>query len=104
MHPLLTVDKHPSCAELIRKLQQCHADHPIAKFWNVCADVKTELDACFRQEKVVKRTANLRASKEFQERLRQTKAAEDAAGVPRWTEVLRKREGEGAHGSAHADV
>ena len=36
--------------QLIKKLQECHDDHPIAKFWGVCNDVKYELDACFRAE------------------------------------------------------
>ncbi|CAI7746033.1 unnamed protein product [Closterium sp. NIES-54] len=77
MHPLLTVEKHPKCAELIEKLN----------------GIKVELDACFRQEKVERRTVNLKASKEFRERLREQKAADEAAGVPRWTETLRQQEG-----------
>ncbi|CAI5988866.1 unnamed protein product [Closterium sp. NIES-64] len=93
MHPLLTVEKHPKCAELIEKLKRCHEEHPIAKFWNVCSGIKVELDACFRQEKVERRTVNLKASREFRERLREQKAADEAAGVPRWTETLRQQEG-----------
>jgi len=44
MHPPLAPHKHPDCADIIRKLEDCHVAHPVAKFWGACNDVKSELD------------------------------------------------------------
>ncbi|OMO75350.1 Cytochrome c oxidase biogenesis protein Cmc1-like protein [Corchorus capsularis] len=46
------------CAEIIEEFQKCHLDHPIAKFFGECTELKIKLDRCFRQEKAVKRKAN----------------------------------------------
>ena len=43
--------------QLIEALQECHRDHPIAKFWGHCNDQKIALDACFREEKKLNRYA-----------------------------------------------
>ncbi|KAB2611916.1 COX assembly mitochondrial protein 2-like protein [Pyrus ussuriensis x Pyrus communis] len=69
MHPPLTLHKHPMCAQIIEEFQKCHVDHPIAKFFGECTDLKIQLDRCFRQEKAVKRKANFEHSKKLQERL-----------------------------------
>lgn len=58
------------CAEIIEQFQKCHLDHPIAKFFGECTELKVKLDRCFRQEKAVKRRANFEQSKKLQERLR----------------------------------
>ncbi|XP_057972573.1 uncharacterized protein LOC131160724 isoform X1 [Malania oleifera] len=75
MHPPLTLHRHPMCAEttlldgvfkfdvviyrltqlrkfklVIEQFQKCHLDHPIAKFFGECTDLKIKLDRCFRQE------------------------------------------------------
>ncbi len=39
----------------IEALIKCHQEHPYAKFWGKCNQVKWELDACFRQEKALNR-------------------------------------------------
>ncbi len=39
----------------IEALIKCHKEHPYAKFWGKCNQVKWELDACFREEKTLKR-------------------------------------------------
>ena len=39
----------------INALIRCHQEHPYAKFWGKCNQVKWELDACFRQEKSLNR-------------------------------------------------
>ena len=39
----------------IEALVKCHADHPWAKYWNVCATQKILLDNCFREEKAINR-------------------------------------------------
>ncbi|KAK9095913.1 hypothetical protein Syun_003014 [Stephania yunnanensis] len=69
MHPPLTLHRHPMCAEIIEEFQKCHMDHPIAKYFNACTDLKIKLDRCFREEKALKRKANFEKSKEFKERL-----------------------------------
>ncbi|GAB2272099.1 hypothetical protein Dimus_006918 [Dionaea muscipula] len=69
MHPPLTLHRHPMCAEIIEQFQKCHSDHPIAKFFGQCTDLKIKLDRCFRQEKALKRKANFEESKKLKERL-----------------------------------
>ena len=36
--------------QIIEQFQKCHLDHPIAKFFGECTDLKIKLDRCFRQE------------------------------------------------------
>ena len=43
--------------QYILALKQCHADHPIAKYWGVCTDTAKALNLCFKGEKVAKRCA-----------------------------------------------
>jgi COX assembly mitochondrial protein 2 len=43
------------CSQEILGLQQCHDEHPVAKFWGVCNGAKLALDECFRREKIIKR-------------------------------------------------
>ncbi|PON61849.1 Cytochrome c oxidase biogenesis protein Cmc1-like [Parasponia andersonii] len=57
------------CAQIIEQFQQCHLDHPIAKFFGECTDLKIKLDRCFRQEKALKRKENFEQSKKLKERL-----------------------------------
>lgn len=101
MHPPLTIHKHPDCAEIIEKFKKCHEDHPIAKYWGVCNDLKFELDRCFRQEKVHRRKRNLEASKEFKEKLQNSKSAAEAAHSPSWTDILHMKESNS--GADHKD-
>ncbi|CAJ1960719.1 unnamed protein product [Sphenostylis stenocarpa] len=70
MHPPLTLHKHPMCAEIIELFQKCHVEHPIAKFFGECTDLKIKLDRCFREEKALKRKANFEESKKLKEQLR----------------------------------
>ena len=39
----------------IEALVKCHKEHPYAKFWGTCNEVKWRLDACFREEKALNR-------------------------------------------------
>ena len=39
----------------IEALIKCHKEHPYAKFWGECNQIKWALDACFREEKALKR-------------------------------------------------
>ncbi|KAH9329986.1 hypothetical protein KI387_002094, partial [Taxus chinensis] len=56
--------------KIIELFQKCHQDHPIAKFWGECTELKIKLDRCFREEKAIKRKANFEESERFKERLR----------------------------------
>ncbi|XP_043710427.1 COX assembly mitochondrial protein 2 homolog [Telopea speciosissima] len=69
MHPPLTLHRHPMCAEIIEQFQKCHVDHPVAKFFGECTDLKIKLDRCFREEKALKRKENFEQSKKLKERL-----------------------------------
>ncbi|KAK8626622.1 hypothetical protein V6N13_134258 [Hibiscus sabdariffa] len=69
MHPPLTLHRHPMCAEIIEEFQKCHLEHPVAKFFGECTELKIKLDRCFRQEKALKRKANFEQSKKLKERL-----------------------------------
>ncbi|KAI8532166.1 hypothetical protein RHMOL_Rhmol11G0192500 [Rhododendron molle] len=55
--------------QIIEQFQKCHVDHPVAKFFGECTDLKIKLDRCFRQEKAIKRKANFEESKKLKERL-----------------------------------
>ncbi|KAI3925412.1 hypothetical protein MKW98_015760, partial [Papaver atlanticum] len=68
MHPPLTLHRHPMCTEIIEEFQKCHIEHPYAKFFGECTDLKIKLDRCFRQEKAVKRKTNFEESKKLKER------------------------------------
>nr|XP_034891314.1 COX assembly mitochondrial protein 2 homolog isoform X1 [Populus alba] len=81
MHPPLTLHRHPMCVEIIEQFQKCHLDHPIAKFFGECTELKVKLDRCFREEKAVKRKANFEQSKKLKERL-QALRKEAAEGSP----------------------
>ncbi|XP_008788332.2 COX assembly mitochondrial protein 2 homolog [Phoenix dactylifera] len=69
MHPPLTLHRHPMCVEIIEEFQKCHTDHPIAKFFGQCTELKIKLDRCFREEKALKRKANFERSKILKERI-----------------------------------
>jgi hypothetical protein len=36
--------------QIIEEFQKCHVEHPIAKFFGECTDLKIKLDRCFRAE------------------------------------------------------
>ncbi|KAH1196811.1 COX assembly mitochondrial protein 2 [Glycine max] len=55
---------------IIEQFQKCHIEHPIAKFFGECTDLKIKLDRCFREEKALKRKANFEESKKLKEQLR----------------------------------
>ncbi|RDX70410.1 COX assembly mitochondrial protein 2-like protein, partial [Mucuna pruriens] len=82
MHPPLTLHKHPMCAEIIEEFQKCHIEHPIAKFFGECTDLKIKLDRCFREEKALKRKANFEESKKLKEQLRVLRKENAASSSP----------------------
>ncbi|KAH7290548.1 hypothetical protein KP509_30G053300 [Ceratopteris richardii] len=64
--------------QIIQEFVKCHEDHPIAKFFGKCTNLKIKLDKCFRLEKEMKRKANFEQSKKMQERLKAQRAARKA--------------------------
>ncbi|KAE8726062.1 Cytochrome c oxidase bioproteinsis protein Cmc1-like isoform 2 [Hibiscus syriacus] len=59
-----------STGQIIEEFQKCHLEHPIAKFFDECTELKIKLDRCFRQEvKSLKRKVNFEESKKLKERL-----------------------------------
>lgn len=36
--------------QIIEQFQKCHVEHPVAKFFGECTDLKIKLDRCFREE------------------------------------------------------
>ena len=53
---LFPIDRHrKKPKQEAAALKLCHSEHPYAKFWGICNDQKLALDACFRNEKKLKR-------------------------------------------------
>ena len=50
MHPPLALHLHVDCTELIEKLNACHRERSIAKFFGACNAAKLALDKCFDEE------------------------------------------------------
>jgi len=54
MHPVLS-HKHSDCQDVIAQLQQCHTDHPLAKFIGHCNPFKQALNDCLQRDYEQKR-------------------------------------------------
>jgi hypothetical protein len=50
MHPNLAPHNHPGCADLIRKLEECHRENKWKKFVGACNVLKKDLDDCLTEE------------------------------------------------------
>ena len=57
MHPPL-YQAHPLCAKEVEAFTACHKENPWAKFANVCGDAEAAMNACFKEEKVLRRQLN----------------------------------------------
>lgn len=57
MHPPL-FQAHPLCQPQVESFTRCHVDHPVAKFFNACGDLELEMNACFKEEKNMRRQLN----------------------------------------------
>lgn len=82
MHPPLALYKHPLCRDEILSLQECHKTNPLNKFFGVCNDYKTKLDACFRKEKDFKRRVNMAKAKATKERLDEIRESLGSSSQP----------------------
>ena len=69
MHPQLTLLNNAMCAEYIDALKRCHEEGGVwARLIGACNGEKAALDACFREQKKVKRSANLLKARADRER------------------------------------
>ncbi len=57
MHPPL-YQAHPLCRELVDQFVQCHKDNPVMKFLDACGAAERTMNACFREEKELRRRLN----------------------------------------------
>lgn len=57
MHPPL-YQAHPLCGERVEAFTKCHEDNPWMKFANVCGDLESAMNACFKEEKTLRRQLN----------------------------------------------
>ena len=67
MHPPL-FKPHPECDTIVSKLVACHEENKLSKFLGACNDVKAELDHCLMREKIMRRDANLKKAREFDQK------------------------------------
>lgn len=49
---------YPTRAQAVEAYVACHADHPVAKFFNACGDMESSMNACFKEEKELRRAIN----------------------------------------------
>ncbi|PWN35578.1 UPF0287-domain-containing protein [Meira miltonrushii] len=63
MHPHLANEKQVHCGELIDQLQQCHQAGFMHKYMGGCNGIKEELNACLREERLIRTQKNREASK-----------------------------------------
>lgn len=76
MHPPLD-RPHPDCQGKIDKLQECHENRSVVKFW-ACNELKYALDKCFKEEKA--RLLKHMNKDMHEKRKREDEAWADAAG------------------------
>lgn len=68
-HPILAPDRHPHCKEKFYAYMKCEADHPVANLWGACKQQLHDLKQCCKEEKALKREANIEKAKKDRERL-----------------------------------
>ena len=63
--PALIESEHPSCAHLIAAYKHCSASKSLLSkiFFSECTTLKYQLDACFREEKLVRTQHNIAKGK-----------------------------------------
>jgi COX assembly mitochondrial protein 2 len=57
MHPPL-YQAHPLCQKEVEAFTRCHDENPWLKFFNACGDAESVMNACFREEKALRRQLN----------------------------------------------
>ncbi|CAG8433995.1 495_t:CDS:2 [Scutellospora calospora] len=69
MHPNLAYHEHPSCVDVILRLEECHRSSIFKKFFGGCNSIKRELNECLTAEYQVKRLKNAEEAKERRKRV-----------------------------------
>ncbi|GAA5964060.1 hypothetical protein JCM8115_000888 [Rhodotorula mucilaginosa] len=64
MHPPLADHQQTMCSEVMKALQECHAQYPYLKFVAACNDQKHALNLCLREERLQRTRKNQEAAKE----------------------------------------
>lgn len=57
MHPPL-FQAHPLCRSHVEAFTRCHEENPWMKFLNACGDLESAMNACFKEEKALRRQLN----------------------------------------------
>ena len=94
MHTPLDAHLHtPECNEIIRKLQECHAQNgKWTQFvFGVCEDLDTQMRKCTRQERMNRTKENQEIANARNENIRAKLQKQKAEGK-NWRDVLEERQ------------
>ncbi|CAG8575749.1 5868_t:CDS:2 [Cetraspora pellucida] len=69
MHPNLAYHEHPSCVDIIRRLEECHQSGFFKKYFGGCNGIKLELNECLTAEYQIKRLKNAEEAKKRRQRV-----------------------------------
>ncbi|KAF0469550.1 UPF0287-domain-containing protein [Gigaspora margarita] len=69
MHPNLAHHEHPSCLDVILRLEECHRSGFFRKYFGGCNGIKRELNECLTAEYQIKRRKNADEAKERRNRV-----------------------------------
>ncbi|KAK4531416.1 hypothetical protein CCYA_CCYA08G2273 [Cyanidiococcus yangmingshanensis] len=82
MHPVLSTRDHPLCQEFIKRLEDCHRENRVLKFFGRCNECKRDLDRCLGKELLLKRALNYQRSGARRTQETSTFSSTDAVGTP----------------------
>jgi COX assembly protein 2 len=78
---------HPLCKQEVEDFTRCHRENPFMKFLNACGEAELTMNACFREEKKLRRGVS-----------KERRAAVEA----HWRGVVREQQAREAAASAAA--